>query len=340
MLKISVILATYNRAESLREALTSLAAQSLPVSDYEVIVIDDGSTDATPQVLAEQWPFQLQVLRQKNSGATQARMAGAEAAAGEVVLIVDDDMSFEPLYLEGLVELHSAPEPRLGMGSYLPDLDHPVSRFHRIHAELNADQPPFERETEVPFTACVTNNVSLPRDVFFAIGGLGNPVGDPAATWGDVDLGYRARRHGVRCWRSGRALLVHRDYNIHTFDNALKRCYKIARMAPALVQKHPSVRKHLPMFEDKWPIDLNQDSPNLIARKLLRQALSCAPVSFLLRGLARVAGRLSPSDALARPLYRWALGAELYRGLRDGLRDLDGPGMPSLSEPARWASKG
>ena len=340
MLKLSVILPTLNRSDSLRIALRSLAAQTLPVADYEVIVVDDGSKDDTPAVLAEPWPFQLRVIRQETRGAVEARNNAADLADGKVLVFVDDDMSFEPGYLEAVVALHAGPEPRVGMGSLIPDSEKPLSAFHRIYAVLNADTPPFPAEMEVPFTACVTNNVSVQKTTFWNLGGFRNPVGDGPATWTDVEFGCRVARAGLRCWRSGLALCIHRDYSIHSYDSGLRRAYRVANMAPALFEAHPWVLAHLPMFEDKLPIEWRLDSLTMIARKAFRKVVSSTLVAPLLEGFARLASVVFPVDAVLRGLYRWTLGGALYRGLRDGMRRRGGGRVHEHHATVSAASKG
>ena len=80
MKTVSVIIPTYNYARFLGEAIDSAFAQTLP--PLEVIVVDDGSTDATPEVLAA-YSDRIRVIRQKNQGVAMARNAGIAAARGE-----------------------------------------------------------------------------------------------------------------------------------------------------------------------------------------------------------------------------------------------------------------
>jgi GT2 family glycosyltransferase len=82
----SVIVCTYNGSATLRECLEGI--QELDYPDYEVIVVDDGSTDATA-ITAEQ--FDVRLIRTENRGLSAARNTGLEAATGEIVAYIDDD---------------------------------------------------------------------------------------------------------------------------------------------------------------------------------------------------------------------------------------------------------
>lgn len=84
---ISVVVCSYNGAATLEECLRSLVGLNYP--DYEVIVVDDGSTDATPQIAAK-FP-QVRTIRQENLGLSAARNTGARAARGQVVAFTDSD---------------------------------------------------------------------------------------------------------------------------------------------------------------------------------------------------------------------------------------------------------
>jgi glycosyltransferase involved in cell wall biosynthesis len=85
---VSVIIPTFNRAALLREALESVFVQSY--TDYEVIVVDDGSTDETPQMI-EEYGDRVRYLWQENRGAAEARNHGVSAARGEWVAFLDSD---------------------------------------------------------------------------------------------------------------------------------------------------------------------------------------------------------------------------------------------------------
>ncbi|WP_150118011.1 glycosyltransferase family 2 protein, partial [Meiothermus taiwanensis] len=86
----SVVIPTYNRAQLLARTVRAFLAQDgVP---FEVIVVDDGSTDATPEVLAGFRDPRLRVLRQPNAGLASARNAGLLQARGQYVLFNDDDI--------------------------------------------------------------------------------------------------------------------------------------------------------------------------------------------------------------------------------------------------------
>jgi glycosyltransferase involved in cell wall biosynthesis len=85
---ISVIIPTHNRAQVLPRALDSVLAQTL--APAEIIVVDDGSTDGTRELMAEQYP-QCIYLEQPNSGVSSARNRGIEAARGEWIAFLDSD---------------------------------------------------------------------------------------------------------------------------------------------------------------------------------------------------------------------------------------------------------
>lgn len=90
---ISVVIPTYNRAESLKDAIDSVFAQSF--QDFELIVVDDGSQDATAQVLGL-YGNRLTAVRQPNSGASSARNTGIRRAAGEWIAFLDSDDIWHP----------------------------------------------------------------------------------------------------------------------------------------------------------------------------------------------------------------------------------------------------
>ena len=88
MKTISVIIPTYNYARFLAEAIDSALGQSY--APLEIIVVDDGSTDATSEVLAA-YGDRIRVLRQKNQGVAMARNAGIAAARGDYLAFLDSD---------------------------------------------------------------------------------------------------------------------------------------------------------------------------------------------------------------------------------------------------------
>lgn len=91
---VSVIIPTFNRALNVESAIRSALAQNYP--DFEVIVVDDGSTDETPYILNRLDSPRLRVLRQANKGVSAARNAAIEAAQGDIIALLDSDDVFLP----------------------------------------------------------------------------------------------------------------------------------------------------------------------------------------------------------------------------------------------------
>jgi glycosyltransferase involved in cell wall biosynthesis len=104
---VSVVIPTYNSRRLLESALAGVWAQTF--QDFEVIVVDDGSTDATQAWLAGQRDPRLRVVAQSNQGAAAARNAGARAARGEYLAFLDADDLWLPDKLERQMGLFGGP---------------------------------------------------------------------------------------------------------------------------------------------------------------------------------------------------------------------------------------
>jgi glycosyltransferase involved in cell wall biosynthesis len=102
MIKVSVIIPNYNQSHYLASAIHSVLRQSF--KDFEIIVVDDGSTDNTLEVLA-QFSDQVVYLRQENQGLAGARNTGIRAARGELIGLLDADDEWRPDYLEQMLAL-------------------------------------------------------------------------------------------------------------------------------------------------------------------------------------------------------------------------------------------
>src|SRR5271166_3329805 len=105
-MRVSVILCTYNRAQSLIKALESVAAQTLPESvEWEVLVVDNNSSDQTHEVVEDfcrRNPRRFRYVFEPNQGLSYARNSGVREARGDVLAFVDDDVTVEPGWLENL----------------------------------------------------------------------------------------------------------------------------------------------------------------------------------------------------------------------------------------------
>ncbi len=121
---LSVVIPTFNRKDSLRKTLDGLARQTYPASQFEAVVVSDGSTDGTDALLAayaQTSPYMLRVISQPNGGPALARNNGIENARGEVVVFLDDDVEPSVEFLAVHAAHHANQEDTVVIAPMLPD---------------------------------------------------------------------------------------------------------------------------------------------------------------------------------------------------------------------------
>jgi Glycosyl transferase family 2 len=123
-LRISVILATHNRCETLGRAISSVRRQAF--EQWELIVIDDGSTDGTPEFLAEVSAVdpRIVVVTTSHAGVGAARNAGMAVATGDIVCYLDDDNTMQPLWLKAVAwSFGREPDLEVAYGARVTEVD-------------------------------------------------------------------------------------------------------------------------------------------------------------------------------------------------------------------------
>jgi glycosyltransferase involved in cell wall biosynthesis len=124
LLPVSIIVPTYNRADSLALTLPSLVAQSFPRADCELVVVDNASTDATSTVvhslIREHPHHRIRYVYEPVPGLLSGRHRGAKEADGQVLVFVDDDIDADPGWLQVIVDSFADPSVQLVGGRNLP----------------------------------------------------------------------------------------------------------------------------------------------------------------------------------------------------------------------------
>ncbi len=228
---LSVVIATKDRAQFLANALDSLAAQE-GAPEFETIVADNGSSDATAAVVAQRQGRGLPLARVfvAEPNRAKARNAGVAAARGRLVAFVDDDVQLPPHFLAAHARAHAENAARAVSG---PILNVPGYGSHA--------KPSFANYSGAFFCTC---NVSLPRAAFVAAGGFDESF--ELYGWEDTELGLRLRRDGVRRAFAWDAYLYHiKPPGTETLDVILGKTRERARMAARLLQKHAGLRTKL-----------------------------------------------------------------------------------------------
>jgi GT2 family glycosyltransferase len=200
--RVSVVVCSYNGARTIRDCLEALRKLDYP--NFEVIVVNDGSTDRTAAIAEE---YDVRLITTENRGLSSARNTGMEAATGEIVSYTDDDAYPDPHWLKYLAAVFlSGDYVGVGGPNIAPPGDGPIAECVAnapggpVHVLLS------DREAEhIP--GC---NMSFRRDALEAVGGF-----DPQfrAAGDDVDICWRLQERGWKLGFSPGAMVWHHRRN-------------------------------------------------------------------------------------------------------------------------------
>lgn len=186
---ISVIVPAYNAAATLGACLRALDEQSVSRDQYEVIVVDDGSTDDTAALARSAG---ARVVQQAHQGPSAARNRGVQAAQGEIVLFVDADCEPGPEWIEQMTRPFLDPATVGAKGVYRTRQKSLLARLVQLEFEIR-----YERMARLPQIDFVdTYSAAYRRAVFNEHGGFDCAYPVPSAE--DIDLSFRIARAGHR----------------------------------------------------------------------------------------------------------------------------------------------
>ena len=235
-MRATIQLCTYNRAALLERVLDACFEQTAGSDVYEVVLVNDGSTDATPEVIeraAARATCRFVAVTQPNSGLAKGRNAGIARANGERIIFIDDDV----LPLPNFVEEHLRSHERTPQA---------VVRGGAINVESFDDlPPPVWSIKHYSGNFFWTTNVSVPLATIRAIGGFNETFSEYG--WEDIDVGLRLRFGGVRGVFNPKALVYHykprpRSGNV---ERMVAQSRAQARTAVQLAALHPHWRTYL-----------------------------------------------------------------------------------------------
>jgi GT2 family glycosyltransferase len=265
MTDLTVIVPTVNRCSLLARALDALGRQTYPVDRYQIVVVDDHSSDGTSAMIARRQERRCQgpaviYLRQiaGRSGPSAANNLGLRAADSELVLFVNDDVIAGRELIAEHVRIHRS---RPG-GIVLGRIRHAASPD-----ELDRRPRGFQEYSDWPGSAFfVTWNCSVKRQIVINAGGFDEEFVLPG--WEDIELGYRLRRMGVRQRRAPAALGYHirPDFSVASLPHLRAKTIGVGANAALFARKHPQATVRLTTQVFWLPLMLHRVAETIVRR--------------------------------------------------------------------------
>jgi glycosyltransferase involved in cell wall biosynthesis len=275
---ISVVIPTYNRKPILEKCLKALENQQFtpgqPLQTYEVVLVDDGSTDGTVAAFKNnpQYPH-LRILEQSHQGPAAARNLGVQQAQGDTIIFIDSDLVVTESFLHcHATTLQSAYDR------------HSHRRFFTYGAVINTAN--FENPTQEPykitdFSAAyfATGNVAIDRHWLEKVGLFDTQF--QLYGWEDLELGVRLKKEGLTLIKCPAAVGYHWHpaFCLNQIPSLIDKEIERGRMGVLFYQKHPT-----------WNV---------------RLMIQMTPLHQVLWGLLSLGGRLN--EKTLAPLLQWLI---------------------------------
>jgi GT2 family glycosyltransferase len=309
---VSVVIPTHNRHDKLAETLAPLRHQSLSADDYEIIVVDDGSTPPVELPVRGDGPM-LRLIRRGGGERSAARNAGADAARGELLVFLDDDITVGPDFLTAHYRAHQEWPGALAVGSIRLPEETARTPFGRFRQRLEDEVIPGQRGPVSMNNFCAAANMSIARRRFMELGGFDTGI----ASSEDQDLALRHTGSGGRIVFIPEARVVHRD---GALDPAAycRRAEWGAKMMIPFCRRYPDFHDNLVREWVNGPVRLGAEPASASIRKMIKGLLALGPVLTGLHWIVSRIEQLAPESALLDRLYRLTLGVHLQRGYRRG----------------------
>ncbi|MEW6066933.1 MAG: glycosyltransferase [Nitrospirota bacterium] len=203
MIKYSVIVPAYNAVNTIDACLNALIHQSIPETDYEVIVVDDGSTDKTSEIIKS---FPVKYIYQKNHGPASARNHGAREAIGEIILFTDSDCVPISNWLQEMAKPFENIDVVAVKGAYKTSQRSLTARFAQVEFEER-----FEMLKKADSIDMVdTYSAAFRKKTFWEAGGFDESF--PVANNEDTDLSYKLSKMGYKMVFNPNAIVYHLNH--------------------------------------------------------------------------------------------------------------------------------
>lgn len=310
---VSVVIASRGRPEPLAETLISLRRQTLQTSDFEIIVVDDGSVP--PLCLSRVvGGAGLRLLRLDGRERSAARNAGARAAVGDVLVFIDDDITVGREFLEAHLLGQREWPGALAVGSIsLPDES--VGRaFGHFRQELEQRGIPRQRGLTDAKNFCTAANMSMRRQGFLELGGFDEEL----VSAEDQDLALRHRERGGAIVFLPEAAGTHRDVALDIRGYCRRTEWGSERLV-AFCRRHPNWPENVERDRLNGRVRLGDEPIERTLRKLGKTVIALPPALEVLFAMAAILERTAPHGRLLERIYRLLLGAHIFRGYRRGL---------------------
>ena len=236
---ISVVIPTYNRLPILQKCLTALEQQELTddkISSYEVVLVDDGSTDLTLTWLTENQAqlAHVKVLKQQHQGAAAARNLGVENAIGDTIVFIDSDLVVTSSFLQSHADALVQGKQKLNS-----------DRLFTYGAVINTNN--FANPTSEPykltdFSAAyfATGNVAIARKWLLTAGLF--DTGFQLYGWEDLELGVRLKKLNLKLIKCPQAVGYHWHpaFDLKQIPQMIEQEIQRGKMGVVFYEKHPT----------------------------------------------------------------------------------------------------
>ncbi len=238
-MNVSIIIPTYNRKSILEKCLNALEKQILNnnISNYEIVVVDDGSTDGTPSWIKNNIEFLPHVVlyEQEHGGPALGRNLGVMKSKYEIIIFIDSDL----IVLEDFIVCHINK-----LLSFWKKYNKKCFTYGSVinTSDFNNPENEIYKLTDVSFAYFATGNVAISKELLLNVGLFDTSFS--LYGWEDLELGERLKKNGTKLIKCPEAVGFHwhPPFDCEQIESLISQERERARMALVFYKKHPNLR--------------------------------------------------------------------------------------------------